>query len=166
MTGSGVQVESLTMEYERGGTPIKPLDGFDLTVPAGALVLLLGPSGCGKTTLLSCLAGILTPTSGRITVGDAVVTELHRRDLAEYRRRSVGVVYQGFNLVPSMTRARERDGPAPRRRGAVGQRRDRARATCSTGSGCASVADTGLPSCPEGSNSALRSLARSRTTPR
>jgi putative ABC transport system ATP-binding protein len=66
-------------------------------------VVLLGPSGCGKTTLLSCLAGLLTPTSGSISLDGQEVTGLSGGDLSEYRRHTVGVVFQAFNLIPSLT---------------------------------------------------------------
>ncbi|HUB54188.1 MAG TPA: ATP-binding cassette domain-containing protein, partial [Mycobacterium sp.] len=79
------------------------IDGLDLELDAGSLTVLLGPSGCGKTTLLSCLGGLLTPTSGRITVGDVDVTALNRRAMSKYRRYNVGIVFQAFNLVPSLT---------------------------------------------------------------
>jgi putative ABC transport system ATP-binding protein len=69
-------------------------------------VLLLGASGCGKTTLLSMFARLLTPTSGSITFGDIDVTGLSGTGLVEYRRRTVGIVFQAFNLIPSLT-ARE-----------------------------------------------------------
>ena len=58
---------------------MRPIDGLDLDVPAGNLAILLGPSGCGKTTLLSCLGGILSPTSGRISFGDVAITGLDGR---------------------------------------------------------------------------------------
>ncbi len=80
-----------------------PIDGLNLELEAGSLNILLGPSGCGKTTLLSCLGGLLTPTSGRITIGDLDVTALNRRAKSDYRRRKVGIVFQAFNLVPSLT---------------------------------------------------------------
>ncbi|MET0461359.1 MAG: ATP-binding cassette domain-containing protein, partial [Ilumatobacteraceae bacterium] len=66
------------------------------------LVLLLGPSGCGKTTLLSCLAAILKPTSGSIRYGETEITALSGGALTEHRRHGVGVVFQAFNLVPSL----------------------------------------------------------------
>jgi len=100
---TAVHVDQLTVEYTRGGNVIRPLDAFDLRVPVGSLALLLGPSGCGKTTLLSCLAGILVPTSGRVTVNGSVVTEMTAPQLTAYRQNDVGVVFQGFNLVPSLT---------------------------------------------------------------
>jgi putative ABC transport system ATP-binding protein len=66
-------------------------------------VILLGPSGCGKTTLLSCLGGILRPKSGAIKFDDVDVTTLDKAALANYRRDKVGIVFQAFNLVPSLT---------------------------------------------------------------
>jgi putative ABC transport system ATP-binding protein len=65
--------------------------------------VLLGPSGCGKTTLLSCLAGLLTPTAGSIRLNAKEVTSLRGAALAAYRRESVGIVFQAFNLIPSLT---------------------------------------------------------------
>lgn len=98
-----IRVRDLTMEYSSGGFAVRPFDHFDLDLATGDLALLLGASGCGKTTLLSMLASILTPTSGSIHVGDVEVTGLMGADLAEYRRRTVGVVFQAFNLIPSLT---------------------------------------------------------------
>jgi putative ABC transport system ATP-binding protein len=98
-----VGVRDLTIEYSSGGYAVRPIDGLDLDVASGELVLLLGASGCGKTTLLSALAGILRPQSGSISVGTTEVTELHGPALTEYRRRTVGVVFQSFNLVPSLS---------------------------------------------------------------
>ncbi|MEE6139877.1 ATP-binding cassette domain-containing protein [Mycobacterium sp. 050128] len=99
----GLRIDDLVVEYSSGGSAIRPIDGLNLELDAGSLTILLGPSGCGKTTLLSCLGGLLTPTSGRITVGDVVVTGLSRRAMTQYRRRDVGIVFQAFNLVPSLT---------------------------------------------------------------
>jgi putative ABC transport system ATP-binding protein len=99
----GLVVDDLTVAFDSGGYAIKPLDGLSFTAEDGELVVLLGPSGCGKTTLLSCLAGLLTPTEGRIRFGSIVVDELKGPAMAEYRRRTVGVVFQAFNLIPSLT---------------------------------------------------------------
>ena len=99
-----LRVKDLVIEYTTGGAePIRPIDGLNLQVDSGSLVVLLGPSGCGKTTLLSCLGGILSPTSGSIEFGAVEVTALDRRELTTYRRRSVGIVFQSFNLVASLT---------------------------------------------------------------
>ena len=99
----GLRAQELVVEYSSGDNVIRPIDGLDLELDAGSLTILLGPSGCGKTTLLSCLGGLLTPTSGRITVGGVDVTALDRRAMTQYRRRGVGIVFQAFNLVPSLT---------------------------------------------------------------
>ncbi len=96
-------VDDLVIEYASGDYVLRPVDHLSFTVPSGSLALLLGPSGCGKSTLLSCLAGILTPTSGTITVGDQVTSGLTGGALTEYRRKTVGIVFQSFNLVPSLT---------------------------------------------------------------
>jgi len=98
-----LSIQDLVVEYSSGGYAVRPIDAFSLDVAAGSLVILLGPSGCGKTTLLSCLGGILRPTSGAIKFGDVDVTSLGARGIASYRRDSVGIVFQAFNLVPSLT---------------------------------------------------------------
>jgi putative ABC transport system ATP-binding protein len=97
-----VTVEDLVVEYTSGDYVVRPIDKLDLQADAGQLVLLLGASGCGKTTLLSVLAAILKPTSGRVRVGGSDVVGLGGSDLTEYRRRGVGIVFQAFNLVPSL----------------------------------------------------------------
>ncbi len=96
-------VEDLLVEYHAGGYTIRPVDHVDLHLRAGSLVLLLGPSGCGKTTLLSCLGGILTPTSGSIRFGEVEVAGLSGAALNAYRRDQVGFIFQAFNLVPSLS---------------------------------------------------------------
>src|SRR5690625_407922 len=99
-----LRISDLVIEYTTGGgEPIRPIHGLSLDIPAGSLVVVLGPSGCGKTTLLSCLGGILSPTSGQVQFGATEVTALSRRDITSYRRRTVGIVFQAFNLVPSLT---------------------------------------------------------------
>lgn len=96
-------VDDLTVTFDSGGYVIKPLDGLSFTAEDGELVVLLGPSGCGKTTLLSCLAGLLTPASGRIQFRSVEVNELRAPALSDYRRQTVGVVFQAFNLIASLT---------------------------------------------------------------
>jgi len=98
-----LSIQALVVEYSSGGYAVRPLDGFNLYVGAGSLVILLGPSGCGKTTLLSCLGGILRPQGGAIKFGDVDVTALDARGLSTYRRETVGIVFQAFNLVPSLS---------------------------------------------------------------
>ena len=99
-----LSIEELVVEYTTGGDyKIRPIDGLNLHLPAGQLAILLGPSGCGKTTLLSCLGGILTPTSGSVRFGELEVSRLSGAALTDFRRHTVGIVFQGFNLVPSLT---------------------------------------------------------------
>jgi putative ABC transport system ATP-binding protein len=95
-------VDDLVMEYRTGEYDVRPLDHLSFEAD-GELVLLLGPSGSGKTTLLSCLAGILRPTSGRILVDGTDVARLDGAPLNRYRQSTVGIVFQSFNLVPSLT---------------------------------------------------------------
>jgi len=100
-----LSIRDLVVEYSSGAEAVRPIDGLDLHVPAGCLAILLGPSGCGKTTLLSCIGGILKPTSGVIRAGNIDVTALDAHSLTVYRRNTVGIVFQAFNLVPSLTAA-------------------------------------------------------------
>jgi putative ABC transport system ATP-binding protein len=102
-SGARLQVRDLTIEYSSSGYTVRPIDNFQLDASAGDLVLLLGASGCGKTTLLSVFAGILTPTAGSVRVGDTEVVGLSGAALTEYRRKRVGIVFQAFNLLPSLT---------------------------------------------------------------
>ena len=98
-----LEVRDLTVEFDSGGYKVRPLDHLSLEAEDGELVVVLGPSGCGKTTLLSCLAGLLSPTSGSIRFRETEVTELAGPALGEYRQSTVGVVFQAFNLIASLT---------------------------------------------------------------
>lgn len=104
-------VDDLTVSYQSGGYEIRPLDKVSLAAETGELVLLLGASGCGKTTLLSVLAGILKPASGTVRVGTTSVTGLEGDRLTRYRRHGIGVVFQAFNLVPSLTALENVESP-------------------------------------------------------
>jgi putative ABC transport system ATP-binding protein len=103
---TALRIQDLVIEYVQGGYIVRPIDGLDFSAEDGELVILLGPSGSGKTTLLSCLASLLRPTEGTILVGSTEVTRLGGAELEQYRRGTVGIVFQSFNLVPSLT-ARE-----------------------------------------------------------
>lgn len=98
-----LNVRDLTVEYHSSGYVVRPLVKKSLEAADGELVVLLGPSGCGKTTLLSCLAGLLSPTSGSIRLDSTNLSMLDAPALVEYRRKQVGVVFQAFNLLPSLT---------------------------------------------------------------
>ena len=103
VAGADLRIRDLVIEYSSGGYTVRPIDNLSLDASGGQLVLLLGASGCGKTTLLSVLATILTPHSGSVTVAGVDVPGLRGAALTEYRRKTVGVVFQAFNLVPSLT---------------------------------------------------------------
>ena len=121
-----LEIRDLTVEVASGDYLVRPVEGFSAEALSGELVLLLGPSGSGKTTLLSCLAGILPPAAGEILFDGTALTELGPQELASYRRRSVGLVFAGFKLLPSLT-ARE-NVEAPLRLAGVPVKTARARA--------------------------------------
>ncbi len=98
-----LSIRDLTIEYSSGGYVVRPISNLSLDAEAGQLVLLLGASGCGKTTLLSVIAGLLTPASGSVRVVDQEVVGMSGGALTEYRRHTVGVVFQAFNLLPALT---------------------------------------------------------------
>jgi len=86
-----------------GSATIRAVDGVTLAVEPGEFIALLGASGSGKSSLLNLIAGLDSPTSGSIVVGERNLAALSRDELAQYRRYTVGMVFQSFNLVPSMT---------------------------------------------------------------
>ncbi len=100
------RVRGLTKTYGWGHAEVHALAGVDLDLYSGELVVLLGPSGSGKTTLLNNLGGLDVPTSGELTYRGLDLTRATETDLTEYRRESVGFVFQFYNLIPSLT-ARE-----------------------------------------------------------
>lgn len=99
-------VDALTVEYETNGYAVRSLDDFSMVASSGELVALVGPSGSGKTTLLSVLSGMVAATSGTVRMGGVDVLALRGRSLEDHRRETIGIVFQGFNLLPSLN-ARE-----------------------------------------------------------
>jgi putative ABC transport system ATP-binding protein len=98
-----LQVEAVRRTFRQGDTEVVALDDVCLTVDEGAFVVVLGPSGSGKTTLLHVIAGLLPPTSGRVTVAGHDLTRMRDRERARFRRSHLGIVFQSFNLVPTLT---------------------------------------------------------------
>ena len=121
-----LRIKDLVVEYASSQETVRPINGLNLDVSEGSLAILLGPSGCGKTTLLSCLGGILKPTAGRIEFGDIDLTKLDADALSDYRRNTVGIVFQAFNLVPSLTAVE--NVMVPMRAAKVDRKTSRARA--------------------------------------
>ena len=103
---SSIRCNDLGKTFAQGGETIVGLDHVSLSIEEGEFVCLSGPSGSGKTTLLNAMGGLDTPDSGRIQVGDAVLTDLSRGQLADMRLQNVGIVFQAYNLVPVLS-ARE-----------------------------------------------------------
>lgn len=100
-----IHVEQLCRHYRMGETVIRAVDGVTLSVQAGEFVALLGSSGSGKSSVLNLIAGLDRPTSGNVVVQQRNLAELSREDLAKYRLHTVGMVFQSFNLIASMTLA-------------------------------------------------------------
>src|SRR5271155_3899245 len=104
-TGNGfaVRTDKVSRHYEMGSALIRAVDDVSLEVRSGDFLALLGSSGSGKSTLLNLLAGLDRPTSGNIIAGDRNLSKLSSLELARYRSRTVGMVFQSFNLLPRMT---------------------------------------------------------------
>jgi len=102
-------VRGLTKVYGLGTAQVRALDGVDLDLHAGELIVLLGPSGSGKTTLLNQLGGLDNPTAGELRYRGIDLTAADEERLTRFRRDSVGFVFQFYNLIPSLT-ARENVG--------------------------------------------------------
>lgn len=99
---AAIHLENVCRHYAMGDALIRAVDGVSIDVGAGEFVALLGSSGSGKSSLLNLLAGLDRPTSGRVVVQDSDLAKLSRGDLAKHRLRTVGMVFQSFNLIPSM----------------------------------------------------------------
>jgi putative ABC transport system ATP-binding protein len=98
-----VEIRNLTKTFSRGSEQIRVLDNLSLEVPEGQFLALMGPSGSGKTTLLNLIAGLDSPTSGIIRVGDIDISTMSEGKLAKWRTRHVGFVFQFYHLLPVLT---------------------------------------------------------------
>ena len=98
-----VELSGVTRRYLVGDVEVTALDGVDLTVGRGEFIVVLGPSGSGKTTLLNVVGALDSPTDGRVIVDGRDITRASRRELFEFRRRSVTFIFQTFNLFPALT---------------------------------------------------------------
>ncbi len=121
-----VDVRKVRKVYRRDAQEITVLDGIDLQVPEGEFVALMGPSGSGKTTLLNLIAGIDRPTSGQIHVAGTDVGSLTESALARWRSRSVGFIFQFYNLIPVLSAQENVELPLLLERLSSRERRERA----------------------------------------
>jgi len=100
---SGLRVRGLTKSYQVGRAALPVLTGLDLAVASGEMVVIMGPSGSGKTTLLNCISGIDIPDAGEVVVVGTAVDYTSERETTLLRRGKIGMVFQFFNLIPSLT---------------------------------------------------------------
>jgi len=98
-----IHLESVSRHYLMGESVIRAVNDVSLTVPSGGFLALLGSSGSGKSTLLNLIAGLDRPSSGSVVAHGQDLSKMSSRELARYRRQTVGMVFQSFNLLPRMT---------------------------------------------------------------
>jgi putative ABC transport system ATP-binding protein len=102
-TGVAARAVGLTKTYGEGDATVRALDDVSVEFERARFSAIMGPSGSGKSTLLHCMAGLDKPTSGQVLIGDVDLTTLSEKDLTLLRRKSVGFVFQAYNLVPTLT---------------------------------------------------------------
>lgn len=100
---TALTLRSVGKSYSTGGRTFKALDGVDLDIEEGKLVVILGPSGAGKSTLLNLIGGMDTPTEGKITVRGTDISGYSENELADYRAENVGFIFQFYNILPTLT---------------------------------------------------------------
>jgi putative ABC transport system ATP-binding protein len=103
MAEAFIRIAGLKKYYEMGGQTVRALDGLDIEIQEYTFTVVMGPSGSGKSTLLYLLGGLDRATAGEISVNGARLTDMDENALALFRRRTMGFVFQSFNLVQSMT---------------------------------------------------------------
>ncbi len=126
LNGNAVEVQSVRKVYKRDAQQIVVLDGLSLGIPQGEFTALMGPSGSGKTTLLNLIAGIDRPTSGQVVVAGTNVGALSETELAKWRSRNVGFIFQFYNLIPVLNAVENVELPLLLTSLSRSQRRERA----------------------------------------
>ena len=105
-----ISVQNVRMRLKSGGLEIEILRDVSLEVPSGQICAVVGPSGSGKSTLLGLIAGLDTPTAGRIFLDGTEITRLSEDEMARVRRRKVGYIFQSFHLIPTLRSEERRVG--------------------------------------------------------
>ena len=126
MIQSLIQVHNLSRHYQMGTETVRALDGVSLEINRGEFVAIVGPSGSGKSTLMYLIGGMDRPTGGQITVMGDEITAMDDNDLAKFRQRTVGFVFQSFNLITTMTASKNVEFPMVFAGSKPAQRRERA----------------------------------------
>jgi len=103
MSPTFIRIRALKKHFQMGGSTVRALDGVDLEIPEKTFTVVMGPSGSGKSTLLYLLGGLDRPSSGQIEISGARLDEMDENQLALFRRKTVGFIFQSFNLIQSMT---------------------------------------------------------------
>lgn len=98
-----ITIRGLKKYYGSGNSQVRALDGVELTIEQGKFTAVIGPSGSGKTTLLNMMGGLDVPTQGEIIVDGVALSSLREEQLAVFRRKKVGFIFQNYNLVPTLT---------------------------------------------------------------
>jgi putative ABC transport system ATP-binding protein len=96
-------VENVTKSFRQGDRKITALEGVSLAIERGRFLAIMGASGSGKSTLLHLMAGLTKPDTGRVVISDQNITELNDRQLTLFRRKHIGLVFQSFNLIPTLS---------------------------------------------------------------
>lgn len=102
-TGQALRLEAVVKKYGTGASAVMALRGIDLTLARGSFTAIMGPSGSGKSTFLHTAAGLDTPSSGSVWIGDTDISRMRANKLAKFRRKHVGFVFQAYNLLPALT---------------------------------------------------------------
>lgn len=127
MSDVAVQAEEVHKSYVLGAAAVGALRGVSLRIRRGQFVALMGPSGCGKTTLLNLMGAIDTPSRGTLSVDGVALAELSEDALADLRRDRIGVVFQFYNLIPTLSARENIELPMQFQRAGRRERRERAR---------------------------------------
>ncbi len=98
-----VRTRMLVKHFEMGNSLVRALDGVDLEIATNSFIVVMGPSGSGKSTLLYLIGGLDRPTTGEIVINGQHLEQLDENQLAQFRRRTVGFIFQSFNLIPSLS---------------------------------------------------------------